>query len=517
MGKNSLSRRNFLKGGVAAAAIGGLSMAGCANSSEVATADGTNDANMPESWDHEADIVILGSGCAGMYAAVEVDKQGSSVLILEAAPPETAGGATRCSGGVTYPRSVGAKMLAGAWSYGETSQTWADEIEKEGVAAIDWLYEHGNTYLDEDHWMTTGRGAELYETILRAVDDAGIEVLYETPAKSLILSQDGEVRGVKAGADGNLNVKAKKAVLIFTGDYLANEQLMSDFHLPGFKYYSLGSPYAKGDGLLMAAEIGARIGRLPRGLDFGWYVSVAASEEVGSGIVCNVIAPSTIYVNGNGERFINEKESIMHNKSTLPFLEFNGSFPDCTEGVAHYVNDKIYEIVDQACFDSGCLGNAGHVCSWAVYIEEGKYEWSMDNQVELEKGWIIKADTLDELAQKLELDPQTLNATVAEYNADCEAGVDKFGRDPESLGPIGEGPYYAIELGVGAVYTIGGLMTDDTGCTLNWRNEPISRLYSGGNVGMSGTYLTTIGINGSMAQGILAAKNAVKLDPWDAA
>lgn len=68
-------------------------------------------------------------------------------------------------------------------------------------------------------------------------------------------------------------------------------------------------------------------------------------------------------------------------------------------------------------------------------------------------------------------------------------GVDAFGRNPEKMAPLGDGPYYAIELAPSIIYTIGGLTTDEYGRTLTWRNEPIPRLYSAGNIGNVVTYM----------------------------
>jgi hypothetical protein len=244
--------------------------------------------------------------------------------------------------------------------------------------------------------------------------------------------------------------------------------------------------------------------------------SVAASEEIGTGVTTAIPAPSLIFVNGQGERFMNEYENLTHSKKTLALFDFDGSFADCLSGAAHYPNKKIYEIFDQACFDAGSLGNTNTPWTWAVHLDDRKYIWSKDNKAELEKGWIIKADTVEELADKIGIDAEALAASVAAYNEECASGVDAFGRAAENLAPIGEGPYYAMELGVSFTYTIGGLMADIHGRTLNWRNEPIGRLYSAGCVGM-GTYLSTVGINGSMAQGYIAAEDAVALNPWEEA
>ncbi len=511
-----LSRRSFIGGALAAGAglVSAGALSACSGSAAAAQGPG-----VPAQWDKEAEFVVLGSGCAGMYAAIEAADWGLSVLMLEKQPEETAGGDSRCNAAYFPKASVDANLTMGINSFGEASEDWAYEIEDEGMAAIDWLIDHGCEWIDQPYGFMKGYGPSVYTALRDAMYEAGVEVLYETPAKELIQNASGEVIGVKAEANGELiNVKAKKGVLIATGSYTCNKQMISDFHLPGLDLYSIGSPFLTGDGLIMAGNIGAKLSKLSKGLEFMTLVSKKASEEIGTGIFCNAPVTATmIYVNGHGKRFMDEYTSLTHSKSTLPLFAFSGSMVECRSATAHYDNEVIYEIVDQAAFDSGSLGNAGSSCSWAMFFDADNYGyvWSYDNQEELKKGWIVKADTIEALAQTIGLNPQVLAETVQTYNDGCAAGIDEFGRNASNLAPLGEGPYYAIEVAPSIIYTIGGLTTDDWGRTLNWNNEPIPRLYSAGNVGNSSIYLQPLAVNGSMAQGIIAARDVIELDSWD--
>ena len=83
--------------------------------------------------------------------------------------------------------------------------------------------------------------------------------------------------------------------------------------------------------------------------------------------------------------------------------------------------------------------------SWPTTTEG--YMWTSDNLAEIEKGWIIKADSIEELAAKIGRDPEQLKATIEKWNADCAAGVDsEFGRNPEKMAPIDTAPYYAVSI-----------------------------------------------------------------------
>jgi hypothetical protein len=152
------------------------------------------------------------------------------------------------------------------------------------------------------------------------------------------------------------------------------------------------------------------------------------------------------------------------------------------------------------------------------------YTWSADNSAEIEKGWILKADTIEELAaqmttmhlltgQPISVDAAGLKVAIDEYNAGCAAGVDAFGRDPGKLKPIDTPPYYAAEIVPSALYTIGGLMTDRGGKVLDWSNSPIPRLYAAGNVGQ-GLELGPCGVCGCMGDATLTVRDAVSLKTW---
>ena len=147
------------------------------------------------------------------------------------------------------------------------------------------------------------------------------------------------------------------------------------------------------------------------------------------------------------------------------------------------------------------------------------YNWSADNQAELERGWLVKGDTIEELVQKLAeqsgnemIDAEALKATIAAYNSSCEAGEDEaFGRSPFFLDPFGDGPYYAAQIVPTAVYTIGGLSGGENGETLDWNGNPIPRLYHAGDVGQP-TKMLIAALQGALALGDIAGEACAQLE-----
>lgn len=515
-----LSRRNFIGG----ALLAGMGLAGagvltaCSGNGGEAKSEAADTSGI--TWDKEADVVVLGSGAGGMWGAIVAQENGLTPIVLEKQPEATAGGDLRVSGGYLLPVSTDPELMVGSASFGQASEEWADAVDELGIEAIDWVIDHGCEWANGVEYMQVeGAGVAIYECLRDNMADMGIEVLYETPAVKLITNAEGEVIGVAGESAGQVvNVKAKKGVLVATGSYTMNKEFMSNFHIPGIEYYPTGSPYLTGDGLIMAGNLGAKMSRLAMGVEYNGFCSKAASEEIGLA-VCSNIAPGAIIVNQDGNRFMNEQVSIQHSKSTMPFFKFQGTMMECRNDECGYVNSKMFEIFDQATFDSFNLGNTALSMTWANIFEDvdNGYVWSEDNQAELDAGFIVKADTLDALAGEIGVDAANLKASVESCNAACASGEDSFGRPADTMVAIGAGPYYAMELAVAALYSMGGLTTNDQGQTINWSNEPIPRLYSAGNVGMVGPYLEPTAINGAWGQAALAIDHIASLDDWDAA
>jgi succinate dehydrogenase/fumarate reductase flavoprotein subunit len=124
------------------------------------------------------------------------------------------------------------------------------------------------------------------------------------------------------------------------------------------------------------------------------------------------------------------------------------------------------------------------------------YEWSSDNSAEVEKGWVVKADTIEELASKIGVDPAGLSQTISNYNGYCAAKQDtEFGRSASVLLPVQTPPYYASELCMTLVNTQGGPKHNKNTQVLDTNDRPIPRLYAAGELGSIFGHLYTGGQN----------------------
>ena len=206
-------------------------------------------------------------------------------------------------------------------------------------------------------------------------------------------------------------------------------------------------------------------------------------------------------VAADGTRYYNEAKS--YQRQHMKYYE-HGKYVD----VPIARQQPVHMIMDDNCFKAQPLVNAW--IGWPVTCRN-PYHWSDDNSVELEKGWIIKADTIEELAEKIDRDPAELKATIDAWNAACDAGVDaEFGRDPEKMAKIDTAPYYAVSITPTLVATTGGAKRDTAGRVLNWNDEPIAGLYEAGELGsyVSNLYQNGVFLSEAMLSGRTAASKA---------
>jgi succinate dehydrogenase/fumarate reductase flavoprotein subunit len=265
------SRRNFLK--ATATGVGSVTLAGLGAAQAEAT-----QFDQVTKWDHEAEVLVLGIGAAGLMTAITAHDQGADVLILEKAPEAHAGGNTRVSGQGYWCPSDSEKAVEyqKAMSDGfPIPDDMAQVFHEHSIHVTEWLTKMGadmrtiktaGEYPEFPGgagnvcWSTKGNGFQRLWLLLidNALKQRKIKVQYETPAVELIRDvKTGEVRGVVAENKGKkIYVKAKKSVALCTGGFENNQGMIRDYL--GMPYaYPKGSPYNTGDGIRMAMAIGA--------------------------------------------------------------------------------------------------------------------------------------------------------------------------------------------------------------------------------------------------------------------
>ena len=208
---------------------------------------------------------------------------------------------------------------------------------------------------------------------------------------------------------------------------------------------------------------------------------------------------SWIEVCADNKRFYNE--SAAYHRQHMKFKEY-GHYVDLPHDRALPV-DLIF---DEKTRTAGAIVTKW--LSWPITTEG--YVWSDDNSEEVAKGWIIKADTIEELAEKLGRDPEALKATIDDYNAGCKSGRDEFGRSVETMEPIDTAPFYAVGITPTLVATTGGAERNVKAQVLDWNDNPIPNLYEAGELGsyVSNLYQNGMFLAEAIATGRAAADTA---------
>ena len=534
------------------------------------------------------DIVVVGSGAAGLSAALAARAGGASVLVLEAS--DKFGGTTAMSGGVAWVPNhhlmgdVGASdsreqalTYLESLSLGKTDRALLETYVDEGPGVIRFIADEtplalhalkfpdyhpefpgGNfgrslmpdvfdartlgdqrprlrtsphfpvpiSLLDMERAGADGvlsdmdailpteqlmdrmandmvaSGTALAAGLLKAAIDKGVELRSGVRARGLIV-ENGGVTGLTVEQGGDtVRIGTRRGVILASGGFERNAALVNDF-IRGPLEAPVGATTNQGDGLLMAMEAGAAIGNMSE----AWWIPVMqipGEEYEGTPffrLATNERAmPGAIMVNRAGKRFVNE---------------------------AHNYND---------------IGRAFHSFDPVKFDFENLPAWMILHQPRLDRSawltrfpsdpipnWLISAPTISELAAKIDVDADALEATVARFNGFAEQGVDPDFHRGESaydlfhgdsacegakqtLGPIDQPPFYAMRVYSGTLGTKGGPKTNARAEVLNVRGGVIPGLYAAGNAMAGITGMAYPGAGGTLGPalvfGHIAGRNA---------
>lgn len=311
MNGQKFSRRNFIKGSaLLAAATGGLALAGCAAQTQPPSEEMNSDLSaLPETWNYETDVVVVGTGSI-ISAALRAHDAGLDVLVLEKHPTWFGGTTAFSGGGMTCPNSTRALEYGAAEiprdvlkkyfmsvAEGQSSEELIDMMLDNYAPAVDYLNnecgydwqsfgpmegmpynfyylypEIEDTYASSPAYVSIGTheatgavsGRALPEFAKDALKKRGIEVLMGTPATKLIYNgnpamENGEVVGVWAESpDGAISIKARYAVVLGTGGFDQNREMVQHY-INHPIYTTCAIETNTGDGHIMAMEIGANM------------------------------------------------------------------------------------------------------------------------------------------------------------------------------------------------------------------------------------------------------------------
>ncbi len=484
---------------------------------------------LPDKWDMETDVVIVGYGAAGTAAAVTIHDGGGSTIILE--KMAQGGGNTRvCGGNIIVPKEKEAFIRYLDTLSFKTTEREIIEVFAEGtIANADWIKKMGaeltvfaplsfaypetaagasfprvpgaETVVKYNIKGTQAEGQpsqRLWKFLSGLVEKRGIKVLTGTPVKELITDAEGAVVGVLAEREGkSLYVKAKKAVVLTCGGFENSPALKWDY-LPVKPVMFLGNPGNTGDGIKMAQKIGADI----------WHMTRLAcvigfqTPEFEAAFFPRFLNEGFIFVDKYGKRYVNEAGIEVH--------EYYRDLSYFDAERLEFPRVPLWAIFDEQTCRKGAL------CRATSGYNRDQYKWSIDNAAEIDKGWIIRGKNVADLAEKMPIDKSVLEETITRYNGYCQAGKDvDFGRPREHLRAL-EAPLYAIKLWPALINTQGGPRRDKDARVLDPFGRPVPRLYAAGELGSIWGYLYqgACNIAEALIFGRIAGSNALAERPW---
>lgn len=311
-------------------------------------------------------------------------------------------------------------------------------------------------------------GQALIGRLMQIALVVGVEFRVNTPLKDIVLENDAII-GVEVEQNGQSHSIACKAAIMASGGFDHNPELRKKYHnLDGD--WSSGSPSNTGDLLALAEKYNLDTELLD---DAWWGPTLMDPKGNPNFMVFDRSLPHTIIVDGNGERYFNESESYV---------------------------DAGHAMLDQ----QEKNGNANP--SWVIldgrfrkrYLFAGMLP-NMTPKSAYESGFMVKANSLEELAEKCGLNKDTFRQTIDRFNTFVENGQDEdFGRgntaydqyygDPSypnpNLGEISKPPFYAAKVYPGDLGTKGGFVANEYSEVLQ-KGEPIKGLYATGNCSAS--------------------------------
>ncbi|AOY77773.1 flavocytochrome c [Clostridium formicaceticum] len=457
-----------------------------------------------EAVEYTTDVVVIGGGGAGLAAAVSAHQNGAEVIVIEKMP--RLGGNTILSGGALNaagsPRQVAQGIEDSPDKHFTQTYEGGDKVGNPSLIkvltdnaypAVEWLESMGMKFNDEvftvlgglwprAHKPSTPLGTGFIDTYQNYINENdGIEVLLDTEAVELIVEND-KVVGVKAkGLKGDVILNANNGVVLASGGFGANIELRDKYNesWPALtEIKTTNHPGATGDGLLLAEAVDANFVGLEhiQLLPMGDPVSGSLSGNIEQGV------ENRIFVNKDGNRFVDEgaRRDVM------------------TKALMEQQDAYMWVIVDKHSYPTGDTKN--------------NFNESIDELIE--QGRAFKGDTLEELAEKIGVDPTNLINAVNEFNKAVEAGgADAFGRTLFA-DKIDTAPFYAGGRVPTVHHTMGGVEINENAQVLDKNGNVIPGLYAAGEVtgGIHGTNrlggnaLADIAVFGRIAGESAAAK-----------
>ena len=478
----------------------------------------------------DCEVLVCGLGAGGITAAAAAAEKGMNVIAIEKGAGH---GSIKSDIGVIGTRIDTVEVdplqmlnehtrYANGWCDPRVTRVWATE----SGATFDWISDsiaefgatpyfeydvdegthgvwpvyptdHGfhYTYTEEEQAKADAAVAEsgdpaaaqgilpqVGDYMLKKAEEWGADLRYETPFVQLAQDENGKVTGAYAKiGDGCVLFNASKGVILSTGGYEANPDLLAELNpdAAAIGGVSMTQAGCEGEGIKAGIWAGGMKDEIPTLMTFA-RAAVAPDAELGypyQGMTCWIGDQPFLKVNLDGARVCCETAPYdypLHVAALQPEYKLASIW------------DSDYQNQIVAFHTIGCsrINMSDTVDAAGVPTGEGLSFPACDMMIgaAMEAGIVQQADTIEELAEKLRVDPAGLTATVERYNELAAKGVDEdFGKPAKDLLPLSKPPYFGAFFGGHVLCTLDGLRIDEHMRVLNTERKPIEGLYAVGN------------------------------------
>ena len=454
------------------------------------------------------DVVVVGAGNAALCAALTAKEICGSVLVVEKAPEYFRGGNTYFTGGIIRFAFNGiedikalipdmspveeASVDVGSYpenqfyddmmrvTQGLSNPELAQILVSQSFPTMKWLRGKGvrfvlsfgrQAFKDGDKYRfwggllveAIGAGKGLSDQQFEAALQEGVEVRYSTEGISLLRDAKGRVSGLKVlGPNGYEDIAARSVVLA-AGGFEANAEMRARYLGPGWELVKVrGIPYNTGDGIRMALEAGAQAhGHWSSCHAVAWDMNAPAfGDRTITELYQKHSYPFGLIVNLEGKRFLDEGADFRN----YTYVTYGRALLTQPQGLAFQIFDD-------------------------------KVKHLLRDEYHIPQVTMAQADTIEELATRLDIDAQGLAETIKQYNGAVQTGIPynptvKDGRGTVGISPpktnwaqtIDTPPYLGYAVTCGITFTFGGVKIDNRGRVVTNSQEPIPGLYAAGEM-----------------------------------
>jgi tricarballylate dehydrogenase len=431
-------------------------------------------------------LIVVGQGAAGLSAALAAAETAHArsvpvkITLIDKAAESEAGGNTRWS--PSYMRMASPTQMEPTFvsdmkeaTKGQYDEAYFTRLAADAPATVKWIAQHGIEFIQPTYYLAkgppriqpSGGGPTLIKELTRAARQAGVEFRYGCNAGELV-TDDSRICGLTIDRDGTREISPADAVVLACGGFQGNHEMMRTHfgpRSPNIRLISPGSHFNSGDGIRMAAQLGADLS----GDWNGMHAEPVDARSKNSAPVV-LVYPYGIVVDKNGRRFFDEGGGLVHETWEWFARDIHFNMP----------GSIAYAILD------------------ARMLEIADYQRAIRSEVPP-----IRANTVAELAKLTGVNASNLAATIATYNVACTGDAHRFDatrRDglaaARTLQPpksnwaraINAPPFLAYPLVGALAYTFGGVATDSRARVMR-NGAPIPGLFAAGE--MTGHFYAT--------------------------